>query len=101
MASGSKGERKKGIPRTLPNRSSCQQGLLRLSDWARVKMSDMTPETSKNVGTYEGNICKRGGCDGEIEIKATENCSCHISPPCSGCEEAPLYCPKCLWEEDK
>lgn len=50
------------------------------------------------IGTEEGATCNRDGCAGTIIIKPVENCSCHISPPCAACIEAPLYCPECLWE---
>jgi hypothetical protein len=49
-------------------------------------------------GTDEGQLCRRDGCCARIEIKPTENCLCHINPPCSGCVEAPLWCPDCGWE---
>lgn len=38
-------------------------------------------------------------CGGDLKIRPTENCSCHISPPCSGCVDAPLYCANCGFEE--
>lgn len=47
----------------------------------------------------EGSKCSEN-CDGIIELKKADNCSCHISPPCSGCTDAPLYCPICHWEEE-
>ncbi|MDH3326888.1 MAG: hypothetical protein OEM38_09255 [Gammaproteobacteria bacterium] len=40
-----------------------------------------------------------GFCEGEIETRAVENCSCHISPPCSACTEPRNFCPECGWEE--
>ena len=38
-------------------------------------------------------------CTGHLEYKI-ENCSCHISPPCSACVEAPLVCDVCGWEAE-
>jgi hypothetical protein len=52
-------------------------------------------------GEEEGALCCRDGCCGRIEIKPTENCSCHIMPPCPGCEEAPLWCPECDWHSNE
>lgn len=53
----------------------------------------------KSLGTEEGDLCNRGGCPGELEIKPPENCSCHIAPPCGACVNAPLHCPECHWEQ--
>lgn len=47
------------------------------------------------VGLKEDEVCNRDGCKGVMEIKPSEDCSCHISPPCSSCMEAPIYCPEC------
>lgn len=41
--------------------------------------------------------CGRPGCCGVIKIKPPENCSCHISAPCSECESGAVYCPVCEW----
>ena len=44
----------------------------------------------------EGDPCPlTPGCAGHLKIKTTENCSCHINPPCSGCVDAPLFCEVC------
>ena len=37
-------------------------------------------------------------CTGRLEIKEPEDCSCHISAPCSAHVEAALWCPVCGWE---
>jgi len=50
-------------------------------------------------GFCEGDVCGRAGCKGIIETHPTENCSCHISPPCSACTAPRNYCPDCDWEE--
>lgn len=49
------------------------------------------------VGYEEGNVCGRDGCDGTITDAPVENCSCHISAPCSQCVENRFYCSKCDW----
>lgn len=50
-------------------------------------------------GYAEGERCNRKGCDGEIQSHPSENCSCHIAPPCGSCTAPRGYCPKCGWEE--
>lgn len=50
-------------------------------------------------GYCEGDICHRNECEGVIEYHPVENCSCHISPPCSQCTAPRGYCPVCGWEE--
>lgn len=37
-------------------------------------------------------------CKSEALEHPIENCSCHISPPCSACTAPRLYC-ECGWEE--
>lgn len=51
-------------------------------------------------GYQKGDSCSRGliPCQGIIEVRAPENCSCHISPPCSQCVEAREFCPVCDYE---
>ena len=49
-------------------------------------------------GYEEGDVCRRDGCEGVIEIHPSENCSCHIAPPCSACTEHREHCPKCGYE---
>lgn len=50
-------------------------------------------------GYCEGEVCSREGCPGQIQIRPTDNCSCHISPPCSECTAPRCYCDTCDWEE--
>ncbi|ENH6339268.1 hypothetical protein ABWH74_002608 [Burkholderia vietnamiensis] len=50
------------------------------------------------IGHEEGEICGRDGCEGRIEFTKPENCSCHISAPCSACTSTYLHCPDCGWE---
>lgn len=49
----------------------------------------------------EGEVCNRNGCTGLIECHPVENCSCHISPPCSACTDPRNFCPVCEWEESE
>lgn len=51
------------------------------------------------VGYGEGETCGRDGCVGVIDMHPVENCSCHISPPCSACTDPRNFCPECDWEE--
>lgn len=53
-----------------------------------------------DVGLEEGELCRRDGCCGRLEVKTVENCSCHISPPCFACISAPISCPDCDWERE-
>lgn len=50
-------------------------------------------------GFEEGSTCGRDGCCGAIETRESENCSCHISPPCSSCTAPRNYCDTCDWDE--
>lgn len=43
----------------------------------------------------EGDKCMHSDCDGLFEYIRQGQCSCHISPPCSNCVDAPLICNKC------
>jgi len=54
-----------------------------------------------NIGFEEGDTCNRDKCEGVISIHKSENCSCHISPPCSSCTAPRNYCPVCEWEESE
>lgn len=51
------------------------------------------------IGTEEGDICGRYGCDGILEYSEVIRCTCFISPPCSNCVDNPLICPVCDWSE--
>jgi len=33
-------------------------------------------------------------------MRRSENCSCHISPPCSSCTAPRNYCDTCEWDEE-
>jgi hypothetical protein len=48
----------------------------------------------------EGDKCPGEGCDGEMFYGEVENCSCHISPPCSNCVNNPLVCDTCGYNEE-
>lgn len=43
----------------------------------------------------EGDKCVHSDCDGVFVYTRQYECSCHISPPCSACVDAPLVCNKC------
>ena len=53
------------------------------------------------LGISEGEICNREGCTGTIQLRPVENCSCHISAPCSACTSPRHYCNMCDWEESE
>ncbi len=46
-------------------------------------------------GNEEGDICNRDGCIGIMAYPKSENCSCHISAPCSECTNKVLTCQVC------
>lgn len=50
-----------------------------------------------SFGMVEGETCGRAGCVGVIAQHPSENCSCHISPPCGSCTTPREYCPECDW----
>lgn len=54
-------------------------------------------------GYSEGEICGRNGCHGVIAARESENCSCHINPPCGACTAPREECPECGWrlEDDE
>lgn len=52
-----------------------------------------------DLGYAEGDVCGRNGCTGIIDSHPSENCSCHISPPCFACTSPRNFCPDCDWEE--
>lgn len=53
------------------------------------------------IGTCEGETCGREGCTGELALRAPDNCSCHINPPCSACVTDRTFCPECGWSADE
>jgi len=48
----------------------------------------------------EGDRCSQPGCKGSLHFPRSENCSCHISPPCHSCTSVVLTCSECGWEDD-
>ncbi|NWE68985.1 hypothetical protein HX857_09730 [Pseudomonas gingeri] len=52
-----------------------------------------------DFGYCEGDTCLRNGCKGVIQMREAENCSCHISPPCSACTAPRHFCDACEWDE--
>lgn len=55
--------------------------------------------TTAEPGFAEGDLCARDGCSGRIAMRPSENCSCHISPPCGSCTAPRGFCSECDWEE--
>jgi hypothetical protein len=47
----------------------------------------------------EGDKCPERKCDGIMFFPKSENCSCHISPPCGSCADIKLTCRDCGYEE--
>lgn len=54
--------------------------------------------TDDDVGYVTGDRCNRRHCQGVIEERRIEDCSCHIAPPCSACTEPRGYCNTCGWD---
>jgi len=48
----------------------------------------------------EGDRCSQKDCNGVLEYPEVENCSCHITPPCSACTNQQLVCSECGWEDE-
>lgn len=45
----------------------------------------------------EGSTCPE--ChEGSMQFPRVENCSCHLSAPCSACTDSHLICDHCEWE---
>jgi hypothetical protein len=59
----------------------------------------VTSPAAVDLGYCEGDICNRSGCLGTIAMHETENCSCHINPPCAYCTAPRNFCPDCDWQE--
>jgi hypothetical protein len=51
----------------------------------------------KVFGFEEGEKCSRDRCPGIIKLQKSDNCSCHLSAPCSACMSRTLHCPDCDW----
>lgn len=47
----------------------------------------------------EGDKCPEKDCGGIMFFPKSENCSCHISPPCGSCTDIKLTCRECGYEE--
>ena len=68
-----------------------------------------SPDYGDEIGTEEGDTCNRveeqdedaprgyrpKPCQGVMHYADVEDCSCHISPPCSACVDNPLVCDTC------
>jgi len=54
-----------------------------------------------SIQLQEGEHCPFDDCGGVMRIDDVENCSCHISPPCAGCTNAPLVCSECGYEYEE
>lgn len=52
-----------------------------------------------DLGYGEGETCNRKGCVGVIDSHRSDNCSCHINPPCGSCTSPRNFCPVCDWQE--
>lgn len=49
----------------------------------------------------EGGRCPtETGCTGVLIYTSDGDCSCHVNPPCSACENSYLTCPECGWEDE-
>ena len=69
----------------------------------RSGLSDLTVKLAVmplEKGYAEGDTCNRDACDGIIDTHLPENCSCHISAPCSSCTGPRNFCPECDWSEE-
>ena len=55
---------------------------------------------SDELGWCEGDTCNREGCEGVIQMRKAENCSCHLNAPCSACTAPRQYCDTCDWDEE-
>jgi hypothetical protein len=57
---------------------------------------------SDTHGLLDGEKCNRNNCNGVMVESATGGCcSCHISPPCSYCENMEFRCDECDHTEEK
>jgi hypothetical protein len=75
------------------------ESLPRPLDWYGRELPDVKA-SGEEVGCVDGEVCKRNGCDGVIELRPPENCSCHLGhAPCGPCTEPRFFCNKCDWDE--
>lgn len=56
------------------------------------------PDDLKNSKFSPGDPCPLECTGTLIERHHVEDCSCHISPPCSYCVDTTLICDMCDWE---
>lgn len=54
---------------------------------------------NESAGYCEGDVCRRNGCAGVIQMRRAENCSCHLHAPCGSCTAPRCYCNTCEWDE--
>ncbi|PBB75174.1 hypothetical protein CK227_10300 [Mesorhizobium sp. WSM4308] len=59
----------------------------------------MNATDKPKLGYSDGDVCNRAACAGVIEMHKSEDCSCHINPPCFSCTSVTAFCPVCEWEE--
>lgn len=60
-----------------------------------AKQRQVDGGTRMNEILEEGDNCPMVDCTGRMEYIRQDDCSCHISPPCNVCVDAPLQCPVC------
>lgn len=61
--------------------------------------NSISNQIKETIGTEEGDVCNRDGCEGILEYGKVRGCTCFISPPCFKCVENPLICETCGWSE--
>ena len=49
----------------------------------------------QDIDLEEGDSCNQPDCTGTMINAEVENCSCHISPPCTACITAGIICNTC------
>lgn len=49
---------------------------------------------------YDEGDCPKE-CGGKLYIHKDGDCSCHINPPCSACQNSLLACNNCDWRDEK
>lgn len=57
--------------------------------------ADVHHDQPDEIGHEEGDLCRRDGCCGRMQLDEPENCSCHINPPCHECENLGVVCDTC------
>ena len=73
----------------------------------RVEIQERPAMTQYVEDFEEGQACplliegsETEACTGTLQFADPDNCSCHISAPCSPCLERPLVCNVCHWEAE-